>query len=232
ILCTAANNQLRMEDKRGEEHIALATEYGKTGLNSGHLVDALGRPRGAGTELRTDERGTIRAGKGLLLSADNQPKALGEVPDRAAALKETGRLQQQLRQLEMAAEQAQALKADIDSQMRMLAQRLKPLHKIIHFTAPQGMALTSGEDTQLAATENVAMNAGGDISAGVTGNLAALAGERLGLYARTGPLSLKAGEGPVDMKAQNGNMRLFAEQKLTIASEEDILFAGKKRITL
>ncbi|MEN4725081.1 DUF2345 domain-containing protein, partial [Erwinia amylovora] len=42
----------------------------------------------------------------------------------------------------------------------------------------------------------------------------------------------KAGEGPVDMQAQNGNMRLFAEQKLTIASEEDILFAGKKRITL
>ncbi|MFS4487716.1 type VI secretion system Vgr family protein, partial [Erwinia amylovora] len=215
ILCTAANNQLRMEDKRGEEHIALATEYGKTGLNSGHLVDAQGMPRGAGTELRTDERGTIRAGKGLLLSADNQPKAQGEVPDRAAALKETGRLQQQLRQLEMAAEQAQALKADIDSQMRMLAQRLKPLHKIIHFTAPQGMALTSGEDMQLAATENVAMNAGGDISAGVTGNMAALAGERLGLYARTGPLSLKAGEGPVDMQAQNGNMRLFAEQKLT-----------------
>ncbi|MBZ2391101.1 type VI secretion system Vgr family protein, partial [Erwinia amylovora] len=45
ILCTAANNQLRMEDKRGEEPIALATEYGKTGLNSGHLVDAQGMPR-------------------------------------------------------------------------------------------------------------------------------------------------------------------------------------------
>ncbi|EDA0833412.1 type VI secretion system Vgr family protein [Salmonella enterica] len=31
-----------MEDKRGEEHIKLATEYGKTQLNSGHLVDAQG----------------------------------------------------------------------------------------------------------------------------------------------------------------------------------------------
>ncbi|HCL5376152.1 TPA: type VI secretion system Vgr family protein, partial [Salmonella enterica] len=32
-----------MEDKRGEEHIKLATEYDKTQLNSGHLVDAQGQ---------------------------------------------------------------------------------------------------------------------------------------------------------------------------------------------
>jgi type VI secretion system secreted protein VgrG len=42
VLRTPANNKLRMEDKRGEEHIKLATEYGKTQLNSGHLVDARG----------------------------------------------------------------------------------------------------------------------------------------------------------------------------------------------
>jgi type VI secretion system secreted protein VgrG len=42
VLRTPANNKLRMEDKRGEEHIKLATEYGKTQLNSGHLVDSQG----------------------------------------------------------------------------------------------------------------------------------------------------------------------------------------------
>jgi type VI secretion system secreted protein VgrG len=50
-----ANNKLRMEDKRGEEHIKLGTEYGKTQLNSGHLVDSKGQRRGR-PELRTDER--------------------------------------------------------------------------------------------------------------------------------------------------------------------------------
>ncbi|MBF9820109.1 type VI secretion system tip protein VgrG, partial [Enterobacter roggenkampii] len=64
VLRTPANNKLRMEDKRGEEHIKLATEYGKTQLNSGHLVDSQGQRRGTGSELRTDEWGTIRAGKG------------------------------------------------------------------------------------------------------------------------------------------------------------------------
>ncbi|MXD08382.1 type VI secretion system Vgr family protein, partial [Escherichia coli] len=104
---------------RGEEHIKLATEYGKTQLNSGHLVDSQGQLRGKGTELRTDEWGTLRAGTGLFVAADAQAKAQGEVLDMDAALKEINRLNLQLQQLEIAAEQAQALKADIDSQRQM-----------------------------------------------------------------------------------------------------------------
>ena len=232
VLRTPANNKLRMEDKRGEEHIKLATEYGKTQLNSGHLVDSQGQRRGTGSELRTDEWGTIRAGKGLFVSADAQPKAQGEALDRDAALKEIDRLNQQLQQLEIAAEQAQALKADVDSQIKMFEQRLKPLNEALLMSAPEGMALTSGEHLQMTAAKNVAINAGGDISAGVMGNMTALAGEKLGLFAREGQLSLKASEGPVDVQAQNASLRLFAEQKLTLSSASDISFAGKKRITL
>lgn len=232
VLRTPANNKLRMEDKRGEEHIKLATEYGRTQLNSGHLVDSKGQCRGQGTELRTDEHGVIRAGKGLFVSADAQAKAQGEALDRDAALKEIDQLNQQLQQLEIAAEQAQALKADVDSQIQMFEQRLKPLNEALLMSAPEGMALTSGEHLQMTASKNVAINAGGDISAGVMGNMTALAGEKLGLFAREGQLSLKASEGPVDVQAQNGNMRLFAEKKLTMSSASDISFAGKKRITL
>ncbi len=102
ILRTAADNELRMEDRRGEEHIALTTPYGATQLNTGHLVDAQDKPRGTGTELRTDEHGVIRAGKGLFVSADAQPEAQGDALDRDAALKEIDRLNQQLQQLEIA----------------------------------------------------------------------------------------------------------------------------------
>ncbi|WP_276854447.1 type VI secretion system Vgr family protein [Enterobacter oligotrophicus] len=232
VLRTPANNKLRMEDRRGEEHIKLATEYGKTQLNSGHLVDSKGQRRGQGTELRTDERGTIRAGKGLFVAADAQAKAQGDALDMSAALKEIDRLNQQLQQLEMAAEQAQALKADVDSQIQMFAQRLKPLNEAVLFSAPEGMALTSGEDMQLAAGRNLAVNAGENFSAGVMGNATALAGEKLGLFARTGQLSVKSGEGPVEVQAQNASLRLFAEKKLTLSSANDISLTGKKRITL
>ncbi|EDT7835690.1 type VI secretion system tip protein VgrG [Salmonella enterica] len=205
--------------------------------NAAHLtpvqvLEPQGQRRGTGAELRTDEWGTIRAGKGLFVSADAQAKAQGEVLDMDAALKEIDRLNQQLQQLEMAAEKAQALKADVDSQIQMFEQRLKPLSEALLMSAPEGMALTSGEHLQMTATKNVAMNAGGDFSAGVMGNMTALAGEKLGLFARTGQLSMKASEGPVEMQAQNASMRLFAEKKLTLSSASDISFAGKKRITL
>lgn len=49
VIRTPANNKLRMEDKRGEEHIKLSTEYGgKTQLNLGHNVDAIRKLRGKG----------------------------------------------------------------------------------------------------------------------------------------------------------------------------------------
>ncbi|MEA9390187.1 type VI secretion system tip protein VgrG [Acerihabitans sp. TG2] len=232
LLRTPANSTLCMEDQRQQEHITLATEFGKTQLNTGHLVDAAGKLRGTGAELRTDEHGALRAAKGLFISADAQHQATGKVLDSDAALENIARLQQQLRQLEAAAVQAEALQADIDRQLTLYAQRLTSLNEMIHFSAPQGMAFTSGEHLQLAASKNVAINAGGDISVGVMGKMTALSGETLGLFARTGPLSLKSGEGPIEMQAQNGNMRLFAEQKLTISSEDDLLLVGKKRITL
>ncbi|MGX4746778.1 type VI secretion system Vgr family protein [Providencia rettgeri] len=232
VLRTPANNKLRMEDKREKTHIKLATEYGKTQLNQGHLVDAQGKMRGAGAELRTDEWGTIRAGKGLFISADEQPKAQGEVLDMDAALKEIAHLLQQREQLNLAAKQAKALQADIESQRQLLQERLEPLNQSLLFSAPQGMTFTSGEHLQLAASENVAINADGDISVGVIGNMTMSTGNKLGLFARTGKLGVIAGEGPLSVQAQNNRLDIFSEQKQTITSAANINFSGKKRIIL
>ncbi|HHV4114355.1 TPA: type VI secretion system Vgr family protein [Klebsiella pneumoniae] len=76
VIRTPANNKLRMEDKRGEEHIKLSTEYGgKTQLNLGHNVNAQRELRGEGAELRTDKWVSIRGGAGVFISADKQPSA-------------------------------------------------------------------------------------------------------------------------------------------------------------
>ncbi|ELY3999838.1 type VI secretion system tip protein VgrG [Cronobacter dublinensis] len=232
ILRTAGDNALRMEDRRGEEHIALTTPYGATQLNQGHIPDPQGKSRGAGFELRTDEYGVIRVAKGLFITAQGQAKAAGEVLDRETALKEIEICLQQIEQLNQAAAQAQALQADMASQAAMFNPRLTLLNEMIHVHGPQGVAFTSGEHMQLAASKNVSVSAAGDISFGAMGNMTLLAGEKIGLFARTGPLSLQAGEGPVEMQAQNGGMSLCAQKKLTLTSTSDISFAGKKRITL
>ncbi|EKT65461.1 hypothetical protein OO9_11616 [Providencia alcalifaciens Dmel2] len=176
--------------------------------------------------------GAIRAGKGLYISADEQPKAQGEVLDMEAALKEIAHLLQQREQLNIAAKQAKALQADIESQKQLLQQRLEPLNQSLLFSAPQGMAFTSGEHLQLAASENLSINADGDISVGVIGNMTASAGDKLGLFARTGKLGVIAGEGPLTVQAQNNRLDIFSEQKQTITSGADISFTGKKRIIL
>ncbi|MBK0126074.1 type VI secretion system tip protein VgrG [Pantoea sp. S61] len=232
ILCTPANNLMRMEDRRGEEHIATSTEYGKTQLNQGYIINAQEKPRGCGFELRTDEYGVIRVAKGLFVCADGQQKAVGEVLDRTTVLREIDIALQQMEQLNLAATQAEALCADIGSQRRMFSERLKPLNELIHFSAPEGMAFSSGERLQMAAAKNVAVNAGGDISAGATGSINLLAGQKAGLFARAGKLSVIAGQGALTVQAQNAKMKLVAAKKLSMSAESDILFAGKKRIVL
>ncbi|MDN0127999.1 type VI secretion system Vgr family protein, partial [Yersinia massiliensis] len=87
VIRTPAFNKLRMEDKRGEEHIKLSTEYGgKTQLNLGHNVDAQRVLRGEGAELRTDDWVAVRGGKGVFISADKQPSAGGEMLDMSEAI--------------------------------------------------------------------------------------------------------------------------------------------------
>ncbi|HEY2452106.1 MAG TPA: type VI secretion system tip protein VgrG [Scandinavium sp.] len=232
ILRTAGQNELRMEDQRQAEHIALSTPFGATALNQGHIVDTENEPRGTGFELRTDEFGVIRVAKGLLITADGQAKAEGDVLSREDALREIEAGHQRLERLADAERQALALEADVASQIAMFNERLKPLNEVVHFTAPDGMAFTSDEHMQLAATGNIAINAGGDISTGSLGNTAVLAGETLGLFAQNGKLSVISDQGPIQVQAQNDVMHLSAAQKLSISSMSDMLFAGKKKVTL
>ena len=77
-----------MEDLQGQEHIKLATDYQKSQLNLGHIVDSNREKRGEngeGFELRTDGWGAVRAGKGILVSAQNQD-ANGKVLDMDDAI--------------------------------------------------------------------------------------------------------------------------------------------------
>ncbi|MGC1024010.1 type VI secretion system Vgr family protein [Pantoea agglomerans] len=232
ILRTAGRNELRMEDQRQAEHIALSTPFGATALNQGHIVDAQNEPRGTGLELRTDEFGVIRVAKGLLVTAKGQTKAEGDVLSMEEALREIDMGRQRLGLLADAERQALALEADVASQIAMFNERLKPLNEVVHFTAPEGMVFTSGEHLQLTATDNIAINAGGGISTGSLGNTALLAGQTLGLFAQNGKLSLISDQGPIQVQAQNGALHMSAAQKLSISSMSDMLFAGKKKVTL
>ena len=106
---TAGDNKFRLEDKRQEEHFKLATPFGKTQLNGGHVVDSEREPRGTGFELRTDEYGALRAGRGMFLTADAQSAAQGKMLDMAPAIERLNQSAAEMKRLNLLAQQAQAL---------------------------------------------------------------------------------------------------------------------------
>lgn len=234
VLRTAANNKLRMEDKRQEEHIKLATEYGKSQLNLGHIVDAQRQPRGTGFELRTDEYGAIRAGKGLFLTADAQAKGQGPVLDMSPALEQINRANSQMQALNTAAEAAGALVSDINTQINLINQRIKDLQSaVLLASAPQGVAVTSGEHLQLSSTQNTMINAGQHLDLGAMNNLSIAADNALGLFVHKAGAKLIASQGEVEIQAQNNSMALSAQQQVTIASsEEEIVISTPKSLVL
>lgn len=234
VLRTPSFNKLRMEDKRSEEHIKLATEFGKTQLNMGHLVDAERAQRGAGFEIRTDEHGVMRAGKGIFVSAEEQLKAQGKVLDMDPALGQIHQANNEMQALSDAATQATALASDIQKQLSFVDNRLTQLQSAaILASAPMGVALTSGEHLQLAARQNLMVNAGYNADVGVMKNLFIGAGEALSMFVHKQDATLIANQGQVTIQAQNNAMSLTARQTLTITSSDDeIIITTPKKLTL
>ncbi|WP_448680966.1 type VI secretion system Vgr family protein [Pseudomonas nicosulfuronedens] len=232
VLRTPANNKLRLDDSRGKEHIKLSTEYsGKSQLNLGHLVDAQRQQRGEGFELRTDGWGSVRAGKGVFISADEQAAAQGKVLEMKPALLE---LQESLEQIRnMARDAALAM---VEAPDKYAPEQLKAALDLLQqpgilASAPDGIALTSGNHLQLAASQNLIASAGGNMDVSVVKRFTAAVGENISIFARKLGMKLFANQGPVSIQAQNDRLELLARQGLDIVSSEDeIHITAKKKI--
>ena len=78
-------NMLRFEDQKGIEHLELSSDHGNTHLHMGYLMNQGSEAkRSYGFELRTNEWGSIRADKGLLLTtytSDFKQKISHDNPD-------------------------------------------------------------------------------------------------------------------------------------------------------
>ena len=235
VLRTPANNKLRLDDTRGQEHIKLSTEHsGKSQLNLGHVVDAERQKRGEGFELRTDAWGAIRAGKGLFISADEQTKAQGQVLEMGPAIERLRQAGDQLQTLSANALAANADPADVAAQLALMRQQLDELKAaVLLLSAPQGIALTSGQHLQLAAKDNLMLNAGGEADLSVVKRLFIGVGQGLSLFVRKLGIKLIANQGPVRVQAQNDRLELIARHGLEITSTEDeIHITAKKKIVL
>ncbi len=153
-------HMLRFEDKRGSEHIELSTDHGATHLHMGYLMNQGSEvQRSYGFELRTNEWGSIRADKGLLLTTYTQDftqRVSRDNPDghehMGAALAQSGALMQS------AGQAIAATKALVGAMAKGKGQQL--------------MGLAQGVQSLAGAAQAVSALTGGDASdeAGVSGD--------------------------------------------------------------
>lgn len=234
VIRTPAMNKMRMEDKRGEEHIKLSTEYGgKTQLNLGHNVDASRALRGEGAELRTDDWVSIRGGKGIFISADNQPKAQGQMLDMNAAIAQLQGALETVTALAKSASASGAMEADTGSQQQLgtvLAQ-LKGAGLLA--SAPEGIGLVTPKNIQLSAGHTLTATAGENVDMGIMKKLTVAAGEAISLFAHRMGMKLFAAKGTVDIQAQTDAMRLQSDKAMNINSVSgEIVLNAAQGITL
>lgn len=222
VIRTAGLNKLRMEDKRGEEHVKLSTEYGgKTQLNLGHNVDEERVVRGEGAELRTDDWVAIRGGKGVFISADEQPTAQEQMLEMDEAIRQLEQALTLARSMAKAATSAKATEGDVRSQQQLNASlsNLTTPGMLLH--APQGIGMVSARALRIASgSESVGIMSGDntDISAGQSFTVAA--GEAVSLLAKGQGMQLLAANGQVNIQAQSDVLSVSAQKDLDIQSSE------------
>ena len=235
VIRTPANNKLRMEDRRDEEHIKVSTEYGgKTQLNLGHLVDSEGKKRGDGFELRTDSWGAIRAGKGLLLTAQEQIKANDQQLNIDEIKQQLSDALTMAESLSSLLDKAQIEPLDNQTQEAFLQGNIEQLQEpVILAGAPGGIAVSTPKHIQHSSNGNQIYTAAGNTEISSLKRIVLFAKKKVVLFAHELGMKLVSAAGKVEIQAQTDAIDIIANKGLHITSTDDeIIISAKKKITL
>ncbi|ELQ6148186.1 type VI secretion system tip protein VgrG [Cronobacter turicensis] len=229
IIRTAGLNKIRMEDRRGQEHIKISTEYGKTQFSAGHLVNAQGKPRGEGAEARTDKWMALRAAKGVLITTEAQPRAEGKQLEMTAAIAQLEKALALAKTLQQSAAVAGAEHVETEQQSQLIQTLNTLAGPGMLAYAGSGIAQVTPESLQLSAGQDLIATAGSDASMNVVKKFSLAVGEKLSLFARKLGIQMIAGAGNITTQAQRGEMHLLAQQDFTLTSTAGKMNASAKQ---
>jgi type VI secretion system secreted protein VgrG len=233
VLRTPANNKLRLDDTRGQEHIKLSTEYGgKSQLNLGHLVDAQKQKRGEGFELRTDDWGTIRAGKGLFISADEQTKAMGDVRAMAPATSQVQGAKQQIADWQEIAQAHHSRQPAIEGLQQFQTDAKDLNGAAILLSAPKGIGAVTPASLLLKSGDALYLQSSDEINLAAAQRLTAHANQGISLLAQQEGMRLVSGKGPLEIESHSDLLNLIAQQDITMQSVQgELRLMAKNGIT-
>ncbi|MWP48025.1 type VI secretion system Vgr family protein, partial [Gilliamella sp. Pas-s27] len=186
-----------------------------------HLVNQNKDERGEGFELRTDDWGAIRAGKGLFITSDEQYKAQDIQLNMQQANEQLNNALKLVSALQDAAKQAKAELADLETQKKLLTDSLEELKAAsILLSSPHGIAQVTPKSIQLSSGENLILSSHKHTDISVLRQFMVAAGETISLFAQKMGIKLFASHGKVDIQAQNDDMSLSAQKDISIVSQQ------------
>ncbi|WP_337072018.1 type VI secretion system Vgr family protein [Klebsiella aerogenes] len=234
VLRTPANNKLRFEDRRGAEHVKISTEYGgKSQLTLGHIVDSSRNKRGEGFELRTDSTGTLRAGKGLFLTADAQATASGQVLEMSAAICLVKGAVNQMAEWRTITQSHHNLQPDTTHLKSYLAAADQLKSPAMLLSAPQGIGVVSRESVLINSAQTLHLQSQGEVNIASGERISLNASQTISLLAQQEGLRMVSGKGPLTIESHGDLMALTAMKDVTVQSTQgELHFAAKNGIVL
>jgi type VI secretion system secreted protein VgrG len=238
VLRTPANNKLRMDDTRGKEHVKLSTDYGgKSQLNLGYMTgvkkNGVYQKRGDGFELRSDSWGVVRAGKGMLLTAYEQPKAGGAalVMDPLNSLIQGAA--QQLTDWRTLADAHHSRPPAIAGLEQLQANAKDLTAPAILLGAPQGIAAVTPASLLLRSGDSLYVQSQAEINLAAGERLSVHSNRALSLLAQEEGMRLVSGKGPLEIESHGDQLKLIAQQDMTLQTVQGHLqVTAKNGITL
>lgn len=227
-------NQLRLDDTTGQISAQLHSSHAASQLNLGNLShpketeSSVGR--GEGFELRTDQFGAVRAGKGLLISTHAQAQAKAHHLDaQTASAQLTTTLNASTALSELASKQqtdAQdalpALQAFITAIKHIDADTAARFEQaILLLTSPHGIALTTPDNIIVQANETISSHASGSINLSTQSSIIGHASQSISLFAAGQGIKAFTAKSKLEIQAQDDNLEAIARKTIKIISTED-----------
>ncbi|MBY0238817.1 MAG: type VI secretion system tip protein VgrG, partial [Burkholderiaceae bacterium] len=244
-------NQLVMDDTRDQLQAQLRSDHLHSQLGLGHIVRVesnagRGEARGDGFELRTDGHGVVRAGRGMLVTTEEQAGAASHVKSLGGTLRQLATAGEVHRQMAEEAQRHGAL--DAMDQQGAVAQELKKQQEDVKgqggahpelaqphlvLAGVAGVETVTPQSTHIASGEHTALSAGQNLSLAAGRSLFASVRETLRVFVHKAGMKLIAAAGKVSVRAESDEVEVVAQKVLTLLSESDwVDIRGRKGVRL
>jgi len=234
VLRTPANNKIRLDDSRDQEHIKVSTEYGgKSQLNLGHLVDAEKQKRGEGFELRTDSRGAIRAKKGLFITADGQEKAEGLVLEMQPAVSLLKGALNQITEWGSITQTHHNFSPDADLLREFVNGASNLKEAALLMASPKGIAAVTPDTVLMHSGKGLYLQSLGELNIATAQRHSVNASKAISLLSQQEGIRVVSAKGPLEVESHADTLSLTSLKDVTVQSTQGHLqLTAKNGITI